>query len=86
MNTGKFSIAEFIIQSEISEDWNAILATVERYFIYEIMFQTENYLHLSVMIQMDDDSKLIQKIAKQIYGKVVPYGRVKATIIDIGTR
>ena len=82
MTLKNFKIAEFIIQSEKSEDWKMILATVERYFICEIMSQTENYLHLGVVVQMDDDSKLIQKLAKQIYGKVAPYGRVKATITE----
>ena len=77
----KFKLAEFFIQSEKSENWEIILATVERYFNFEITTQTENFLHLGVIVS-DEDSKLIQKLAKQIYSKVAPYGRVKVVITE----
>lgn len=77
----KFNLAEFFVNSEQSENWEIILATVERYFSFEILAQTENLLHFGVIIS-DEDSKLIQTLAKQIYGKVAPYGRVKVAITE----
>ena len=81
MKVENFRLAEFFIHSEQSENWKIILATVERYFNFEITTQTENFLHLGIIIS-DEDSTLIQKLAKQIYGKVAPYGRVKVAITD----
>lgn len=81
MKLVNFRLAEFFIQSEKSGNWEMILATVEQYFSFEILAQTENFLHLGVIIS-DEDSTLIQKLAKQIYGKVAPYGRVKVAITD----
>lgn len=77
----KFNLTEFLIQSEKAENWEAILTIVEQFFPYEVVAKSENFLHL-VLITYDEDSKIIQKIIKQIYAKVAPYGRVKVAIIN----
>ena len=81
MTLKNFKLAEFFIHSEQSENWKIILATVEQYFNFEIMAQTENFLHLGIMI-CDGDSILTQKLAKQIYGKIAPYGHIKVAITE----
>lgn len=77
-----FKIVEFSIRSERSSDWNPVLNLISNYFPYEISDKTDNYLRVHVLSCGDEDLKIIQTLAKQIYGKIMPFGHVKTVIIE----
>ena len=78
----KFKVVEFIVHSEKSSEWESIINLIGNYFPYEISEKTENYLRVHVLIYGSEDVKIIQTLAKQIYGKVMPFGHVRTVIIE----
>ena len=78
----KFNIVEFIVHSEKSSEWESIINLIGNYFPYEISEKTENYLRVHVLIYGSEDVKIIQTLAKQIYGKIMPFGHVRTVIIE----
>lgn len=78
----KFKVVEFIVRSEKSSEWESIINLIGNYFPYVITEKTENYLRVHVLIYGSEDVKIIQTLAKQIYGKVMPFGHVRTVIIE----
>lgn len=78
----KFNVVEFIVHSEKSSDWNPVLNLISNYFPYEISDKTDNYLRVHVLSCADEDLKIIQTLAKQIYGEIMPFGHVRTVIIE----
>ena len=78
----KFKVVEFIVHSEKSSEWESIINLISNYFPYEISEKTENYLRVHVLIYGSEDVKTIQTLAKQIYGKIMPFGHVRTVIIE----